>query len=189
MKLSVWGTAFCPGDSWIIWCPEGNPIRWSARAPRGTNYCFKCHMLTGERPGLHSSFIAALCQMLLSTVSRGRAELRPYIMIMLQCEHTSQGGATVSALWWDTAIDFKRTTLFSCSAFNFCKLTTDSITEWMSSSSITHSSINEENSCWRIFLHNFGLLSSCSVSVWSQWPETALNVSKMNSEIWFMSFT
>lgn len=66
-------------------------------------------MLTGERPGLHSSFIAALCQMLLS-ICEPRAQCAlgfaadvcsdvclwsPCIMMMvilLQYDHISEGG-------------------------------------------------------------------------------------------------
>lgn len=89
-------------------CPEGNSIPLKVQPPRGTNYCFKCHMLTGERPGLHSSFIAALCQMLLSICEPKAqcaldfaADVRSsvylwipcmvMIVILLQYDHTEGG--------------------------------------------------------------------------------------------------
>lgn len=71
-------------------------------------------MLTGERPGLHSSFIAALCQMLLS-ICEPRAQCAlafaadvrnnvclwtsciMMMVILLQYDRTSEGGVTVSA--------------------------------------------------------------------------------------------
>lgn len=95
-------------------------------------------MLTGERPGLHSSFIAALCQMLLSIREpkaqcaldfaadvRSRVCLwipcMVMIVILLQYDHTE--GGVKWFLRWDTPI-----VASSNFPFNFHKLTTGSIT-------------------------------------------------------------
>lgn len=111
MKLSFQGIAFCVGGSSIVLDlgSRGKFNTLKSTAPRGTNYCFKCHMLTGERPGLHSSFIATLCQMLLSIRElRARCALasaakargcvclwipRMTMTVMLsQCDRTAEGG-------------------------------------------------------------------------------------------------
>lgn len=71
---------------------KGNPMPLKVQPPRGTNYCFKCHTLTGERPGLHSSFIAALCQMLLSISEltaqcalRSPADVHRSVCLLIPC--------------------------------------------------------------------------------------------------------
>lgn len=106
-------------------------------------------MLTGERPGLHSSFIAALSQTLLS-ICKSRPLCAPasdadvsinvclcipcviMTVILLQYDHTSEGGVKCF-VWWDNSIDFERFNTLSgeltySTAFNFRKFTAGSVT-------------------------------------------------------------
>lgn len=182
----------------IILCPGGNSISVKVQPLRGTNYCFKCHTLTGERPSLHSSFIAALRQMLLSICEANtQSSLDPdagsscSFCFPAQWWWHDRYSVTVHRrvgfsvfLWWDNATDCTCRTL----PWNLHKLTTGSITgvKVIHIKTKIHPLSKEGSKAVHDFPPNFGFfLSSCpyarlSLVCW-QWPETDHNVSQLRT--------
>lgn len=174
---------------------RGNPIPLKVQALRGTNYCFKCHTLTGERPGLHSSFIAALCQMLLfiseltaqcalpspADVHRSVCLLIP-CMVMMCVSVQQRVGLYASCAGTTPLILCLRHSLLQAHIFSVTFTSSlASLLGWMSTSSITraiHPLMTHMGLCI-VFLYKFlrfclRHLRLCS-SRCSRWPETEMS--------------
>lgn len=171
-------------------------------------------MLTGERPDLHSSFIAALSQTLLSIwkprplcVAASDADASSNVCLCVPCvmmtvipfqyDHTSEGGVKCF-IWWDNNIDLERFNTLSCkltysTAFNLRKFTTGSITG--ENVNLINNKILCTHTLKKMNLFQFSLFLSCLyICVSLQRTEENLNVGEfrkaklrnMSVERWFM---